>query len=169
MLISARTAPKARGVDEIITAIVTDPEKEAMAREMEKLAENGDEMFRRDADGVRRSHCVVLIGLRSGTVTGGNDCGACGFKTCEELRRATRIEAAFSGPNCAFRLIDLGIALGSAVKTAATLNVDNRIMYRAGVAARRLKLIEADVVYGIPLSATGKNIFFDRTWPVKTR
>ena len=41
----------------------------------------------------------------------------------------------FKGPNCMLRLLDLGIALGSAVKTAQIHNVDNRIMYRAGVAA----------------------------------
>ena len=58
--------------------------------------------------------------------------------------------------------MDLGIAVGSAVKTASMLNVDNRIMYRIGVVARKMKLIEGDVVLGIPLSATGKNIFFDR-------
>jgi uncharacterized ferredoxin-like protein len=42
------------------------------------------------------------------------------------------------------------------------LNVDNRIMYRAGVVARKMGLIDADIVMGIPLSATGKNIYFDR-------
>ena len=72
------------------------------------------------------------------------------------------MEGEFKGPNCAFRLLDMGIALGSAVKTAGMLNVDNRIMYRVGVAARRLGLAKAQIVHGIPLSATGKNIFFDR-------
>jgi uncharacterized ferredoxin-like protein len=56
----------------------------------------------------------------------------------------------------------MGIALGSAVKMAAMMNVDNRIMYRAGVVAREMGLIDADFVMGIPLSATGKSIFFDR-------
>jgi uncharacterized ferredoxin-like protein len=56
----------------------------------------------------------------------------------------------------------MGIALGSAVKTASLLNVDNRIMYRAGAVAREMGLIDADVVMGIPLSATGKSIYFDR-------
>ena len=60
------------------------------------------------------------------------------------------------GPQCAIRLLDLGIALGSAVKTAGLLNVDNRIMYRAGVVARRLGRIDADVVMGIPLSVTAR-------------
>ena len=56
----------------------------------------------------------------------------------------------------------MGIALGSAVKTAGMMNVDNRIMYRVGVVARELELIDADFVMGIPLSVTGKSIYFDR-------
>ncbi len=71
-------------------------------------------------------------------------------------------EDEFRGPQCAYRLLDMGIALGSAVKTASILNADNRIMYRAGVVARQMGLIEADFVMGIPLSATGKSIYFDR-------
>jgi len=61
---------------------------------------------------------------------------------------------------CLFQGIDLGIALASAVKAASDYNVDNRMMYTIGVAARRLKLIEADLVVGIPLSVTGKNVYF---------
>jgi uncharacterized ferredoxin-like protein len=61
--------------------------------------------------------------------------------------------------------VNLGIAIGSAVKTAQILNVDNRVMFSVGVAAQELGLIQADVVYGIPLSATSKNIYFDRKWP----
>ena len=57
---------------------------------------------------------------------------------------------------------DMGIAIGSAVKTAGMLNVDNRVMYRAGVVARALGLIDADFVMGIPLSISGKSIYFDR-------
>ncbi|MCC6041514.1 MAG: ferredoxin domain-containing protein, partial [Desulfurococcaceae archaeon] len=53
----------------------------------------------------------------------------------------------------------------SAVKTASLLNIDNRIMYSVGVAAVELKLIDADIAYGIPLSARSKNIYFDRVWP----
>jgi uncharacterized ferredoxin-like protein len=71
----------------------------------------------------------------------------------------------FRGPQCAWRLQDLGIAVGSAVKTLSMLNVDNRIMYRVGVVARKMGLFDCDVSVGIPLSATGKNIFFDRKWP----
>jgi uncharacterized ferredoxin-like protein len=70
----------------------------------------------------------------------------------------------FMGPTCVFKALDLGIALGSAVKTAGMLNVDNRIMYRIGAAAMKLRLLpEATVVIGIPLSAKGKSIYYDRT------
>jgi uncharacterized ferredoxin-like protein len=42
------------------------------------------------------------------------------------------------------------------------LNVDNRVQQRVGAAARDLSYIKAEVVMGIPVSITGKNIFFDR-------
>lgn len=57
--------------------------------------------------------------------------------------------------------MDLGIALGSAAKQASQLNIDNRLMYMIGAAAETAKLMDADVIIGIPLSATGKNIYFD--------
>lgn len=53
-------------------------------------------------------------------------------------------------------------AAGSAVKTASMLNVDNRIMYRIGVVAKKMGLCEDEVVVGIPLSVSGKSIYFDR-------
>ena len=69
----------------------------------------------------------------------------------------------FDGPTCIFKALDLGIAVGSAVKTASLLNVDNRIFYRIGAAARRLNYLpEASIIMGIPLSAKGKNPYFDR-------
>ncbi len=56
----------------------------------------------------------------------------------------------------------MGIALGSAAKTAGLLNADSRIMYRIGVAARQMGLVDWEFVLGIPLSVTGKSIYFDR-------
>ncbi|HIQ02925.1 MAG TPA: ferredoxin, partial [Desulfurococcales archaeon] len=67
--------------------------------------------------------------------------------------------------NLVMALLNLGIALGSAVKTAGIHNVDNRIMYTIGYAAQRKGLMKADIIIGIPLSAKGKNIYFDRKWP----
>jgi uncharacterized ferredoxin-like protein len=48
------------------------------------------------------------------------------------------------------------------VKTASLHNVDNRVMWRAGVIAASLGIVKAAIVIAIPLSATEKSPFFDR-------
>ncbi len=73
----------------------------------------------------------------------------------------------YSGPHCIMRMIDIGVALSSAAKTASLLNVDNRVQQRVGAAARALGLIKGEVVMGIPISITGKSIYFDRQTPIK--
>ena len=105
----------------------------------------------------------MLIGVQ-GTKKIGLNCGAGGYANCDEFERAEKIEGQdFKGPTCIFKALDFGIALGSAAKTASILNVDNRIMYRVGTAAKRLNLLpEASVIMGIPVSIKGKNIYFDR-------
>ncbi len=159
MAISARTAPKSAGRDFIVVEIIEGEQLQALADKMVEFGERtGKKNFDRDGANVRDSAAVVLIGLKDADVLGLN-CGACGFEKCLE---PNTFEGEFRGPNCALRLLDLGIALGSAVKTASLLNVDNRIMYRAGVVAREMGLIDADFVMGIPLSASGKSIYFDR-------
>jgi uncharacterized ferredoxin-like protein len=169
MLVSARTAPKTIGVDDVIAMIVYGEEKNAIADKMDKIAEERKiEGFKRDAKNVRESDAVVLIRVR-GENTAGLNCGACGHKNCEELKKVVkRRRQDFTGPICIFKAIDLGIAMGSAVKMASLLNVDNRIMYRIGAAASALNLMpETAIVMGIPLSAKGKNIYFDRAYSDK--
>lgn len=164
MLVAARTAPKSGGIDDILTLIVHGEEKETIAGKMEEVAEERKiEGFRRDAKNVRDSQAVVLIGVR-GIKSFGLNCGACGYKNCKEFEEAQkRLGEDFVGPTCLFKALDLGIALGSAVKIASMLNIDNRIMYRVGTAALKLNLMpEATVIMGIPVSAKGKNIYFDR-------
>lgn len=161
MELSARTAPKAAGKDFVVTAVVTGEDLRRLAEDMEKYGtESGKKNFDRDGRNVAGSGAVLLVGL-SGAQAAGLNCGACGRSRCADLPAAAD-GPEFAGPFCAWRLMDLGIALGSAVKTASLLNVDNRIMYRIGVSARRLGLISADVVAGIPLSASGKSPYFDR-------
>ncbi len=63
------------------------------------------------------------------------------------------------------RMMDIGVALSSAAKTASMLNVDNRVQQRVGAAAKELGYIKAEVVMGIPVSITGKNIYYDRKTP----
>lgn len=162
MLISARTAPKAKGEDEVVTGIVTAEEKQALANEMDKIGQKGDafKFFARDAQNVRDAESVILVGLNFKKPAGVN-CGACGYD-CNSILKQKQNVIAYQGPVCTIRAIDLGIAIGSLVSVAKEFGVDNRVMYSIGVAARNLGLMDAQIILGIPLSVKGKNIFFDR-------
>jgi uncharacterized ferredoxin-like protein len=168
MAAAARTAPKTRGLDSIQTLILDGEDLEMLAKAMEaKVGEKGGKVpsFARDAKNVRVASAVLLIG-----VTGEPknpkvplDCGACGYPGCAEFIEAKKSEGEdFRGPLCIYQVMDLGIALGSAAKTAGLLNIDNRIMYSLGAAARKLQIMTADVVIGFPLSVSGKSPYFDR-------
>ncbi|GAH62343.1 unnamed protein product, partial [marine sediment metagenome] len=159
MASSARTAPKAMGIDAIKTMVVDADDLEHLAGAMENRAKEQPPhlapIFVRDAQNVRNSSCVLLIGVTGEPkrIEQPLDCGACGYKTCEELLNARKREGKdFNGPNCIFQAMDLGIALGSAAKLASELNVDNRMMYTIGATAKKLQLLDSDIVIGIPLS-----------------
>jgi uncharacterized ferredoxin-like protein len=165
MLVSARTAPKSGGKDDIYTAYIEGDIKNVLASEMENIGKDRNIAgFIRDAKNVNDSDFVVLIGVSS-TKSFGANCGACGYKTCQEFNKAKKKKGNdFTGPSCHFKILDLGIALCSAVKTASNLNIDNRIMYRVGVAAKKMKILpKTDVICGIPISSRAKNIYFDRS------
>jgi uncharacterized ferredoxin-like protein len=163
MELAARTAPKSAGQDFVLTKLMRGKDIGRLADEMVKYGtKSGKKNFDRDGENVRNSPVVLLVGLKDARPVGLN-CRACGT-TCDKIRQADAGE--FAGPQCAFRLLDMGIALGSAAKTAQMHNADNRIMYRIGVAAIKMGLVDWNICMGIPLSATGKSIYFDR--PVKS-
>ncbi len=166
MAISARTAPKGKGMDALVSTIAGPDDLPLLLKEMERLSEKlGLGFFLRDAGNVAASDACVLIGVRGQEPIGIN-CQGCGYEGCDEMVSAVdpAIPAGpFRGPNCIVKITDLGIAIGSAVKTASIHNIDNRVMYSAGAAALSLGWLEGcTVAYGIPLKASGKNIFFDR-------
>ena len=163
MAAAARTAPKSRGLDSIKTLILSEREQlENLAKAMEeRYKEDPDNLsfFKRNAEDVRNSMAVLLLGVTGEPVN--LNCGACGYRYCSDFLKAAEVETEDAkGPLCIFKAIDLGIALGSAVKTAAIHNIDNRVMFSIGSAARRLKLLPADFIIGIALTATGKNVYF---------
>jgi len=141
MCIAARTAPKSYGEDNIITAIIYDEELKKLQEEMRKIGEEKNLHFlSRDAENIN-DKIVVLIG------------------TSLKTRPPLFLDNEYIDP-----CVDLGIAIGSAVSTASILKIDNRIMLSIGLAAVNLKILGKDVkiAYGIPLSISGKNPFFDR-------
>jgi uncharacterized ferredoxin-like protein len=166
MVLAARTAPKAVGIDSIAVEILAGKEKEQLGDRMIAWADElGMDFFRVNGDQVKASDATVLIGVR-GQETPGINCGGCGFATCADLEKAVKSgknkSALYPGPNCVFKVTDLGIAVGSAVKTASIHNVDNRVMASIGIAALKRGMLKGcTVAYGIPLKASGKNIFFD--------
>ena len=157
MAAAARTAPKAKGVDNILTMIVDGDDKDAVAAEMRRIAESDapDPVFMRDAGSVDASDFVVLIAVKDNHATIPY-CGICGFENC-----AAAIEA---GAACAFNTSDLGTAACSACAVASHHWIDNRLMYTVGRAAQDLGLFGTKVrmCYGIPISARGKSIYYDR-------
>lgn len=161
MAVAARTAPKARGTDNLEIAILTgDSIKELAAKTHEMGKKNKMDFFIRDAGNLKEAQAVLLIGTHIKT-QGVKNCGMCGFKDCSAKKK-------HEDTPCVFNTNDLGIAIGSAVSVAANHHIDNRVMFSLGQAAIKLELLgkEIKVAFGIPLSATSKNPFFDRP-PVK--
>ncbi len=158
MMVAARTAPKARGADNLEIVMLTGNHIKTLAEKMEEIGIKEDNhIFLRDSKNVHDSaDVVILIGTYLKSV-GLKLCGFCGFDNCEQKDKHPDIP-------CAYNTGDLGIAIGSAVSMAADYRGDNRIMYTIGYAAREMKILNSDVkiIYGIPLSATSKNPFFDR-------
>ncbi|MBN1383826.1 MAG: ferredoxin [Elusimicrobia bacterium] len=156
MCVAAKTAPKARGIDNIVTLILTDKEMIDLSEKMVEVAKSGyrTNTFLRDAEALKKATAIVLIGTKVSFI--GLDCGFCGFESCKKCEESNAV--------CAYNSGDLGIAAGSAVSIAADSRIDNRIMYTAGYASVKNGLLGKDVkiAFGVPLSATGKNVFFDR-------
>lgn len=157
IIIAARTAPKARGINNLETALITGNDIKVLSDKMKQIAEQGGEaFFARDSASILNAEAIVLLGSKYQTY-GLKKCGYCGFESCDDKNRP-------KGVACVYHIIDLGIAIGSAVSVASNHHVDNRIMYSIGQAALDLNIFEKDVkiVFGIPLSATSKSPFFDR-------
>jgi uncharacterized ferredoxin-like protein len=178
--VAAMTAPKSggqlfiRGGSPFIeTEIVED--KATLKQMADWLRKRGEKLkepiWFRDADTAEKLDIVLIIGL-SGWYPPQYDCGACGYSTCAEFLKArpgyanaSAAEWEFNGPVCQLRAIDLGIAVGSAAKTASLNNVDTRCQTRIAAAARHLKVIQADLAVALSMSVSHKNIFFDKKMP----
>lgn len=157
MCAAARTAPKTKGEDFLSTCVVTGEEIGALADEMERLSEVYHYgFFCRDAQNIRDSAAVVVLGVENQSRGMQDGCGYCGFHNCHQCEN--------HGGMCAYSPIDLGIAVGAAVSVAADHRIDNRVMFSAGRAAMSLGIFPDSVreVLAIPLSVSGKSPYYDR-------
>lgn len=157
MVTAAVTAPKAKGIRNMYTAIITGSDIIPIAVKMEQMALEFDvPSFHRDAQNIKQCDAMVLLGTAIQSINL-KKCGMCGFANCAEKNKHSTVP-------CVFNTGDLGIALGSAVSIAMDNRIDNRIMYTVGQAVKELDIFPENVsiIYAIPLKASSKNIFFDR-------
>ena len=158
MLIAARTAPKAKGIDNLSIALLDKEGIRKLSDRLKEMASRKETMahLMRDANNILSADRLVLIGTRLKSI-GLRSCDMCGYPSCDEKDKHPEVP-------CIFNPGDLGIAVGSAVSVAMDARVDSRIMYSVGLAAIELKLLGEDVkiALGIPLSVSAKNPFFDR-------
>ena len=179
MAAAAITAPKSGGQlflagkhNFVETVIVDDAatRSELAAWMRARGKERREQIWFRDAEVAEAIDAVLFVGLAE-WYPPNYDCGACGYATCAEFLHATKAlrddsaELEFAGPTCNLRDIDLGIAVGSAAKTAAIHSIDCRCQTRIAVAARKLAVIRADVAVALSLSMTHKAVGFDRRMP----
>ena len=154
LMLAAETAPKGRGINCLKMITLDGEQKDALAKQMKIIGEReGIAFFLRDADNLAEAQAVILLGCENGVR--GLNCGLCGCPSCQEKAKPYP---------CVFNIIDLGIALGSAVSSAANFKIDTRIMYSAGKTAMEMQLLDENTacILAIPLSVSAKNIFFDR-------
>lgn len=155
MMAAARTAPKGKGLDRLETFFLEGEEKDQFTQSMRVYGkEIGADFFLRDAGNIDKAAAVVFFGAEDNYH--GLNCGYCGKASCAEASK--------DGVRCAFAVNDLGIAIGSAVSVAADSRIDNRVMYSAGRTAIELGLFSKNVkvAFAVPLSVSGKSVFFDR-------
>jgi uncharacterized ferredoxin-like protein len=179
MAAAAITAPKSGGQlflagkhNFMETVIVDDADTRHQLAEWLRARgkERREAIWFRDAEVAEAVDAVLFVGMVD-WYPPNYDCGACGYATCAEFLHATKplrddsAELEFVGPTCNLRDIDLGIAVGSAAKTAAIHSIDCRCQTRVAVAARKLGIIRADIAVALSLSLTHKAIGFDRRMP----
>lgn len=155
MMTAARTAPKGKGFDIIEVTLATDQTIVQLSKAMlEYSRKTGLKFILRDAENILHAEAVILIGTKQ--KSHGLDCGYCGFETCTAKNE-------FSNIPCALNTVDVGIALGSACSIAADLRVDSRVMFSVGRVVLELNWMPGCTsIYGIPISSSSKNPFFDR-------
>ncbi|MHB8448917.1 MAG: DUF2148 domain-containing protein [Mycobacteriales bacterium] len=180
MAAAAITAPKSGGQLFLAgkrpfmeTVIIDDPDTRAQLAGWlrSRGKERREAIWFRDAEVTETVDAILFVGLLPDWYPPNYDCGACGYATCMEflhaskLLRADSAELEFTGPVCNLRDIDLGIAVGSAARTAALHCIDCRCQTRVATAARKLGHITAEHAVALSLSMTHKAIGFDRRMP----
>lgn len=155
MMTAGRTAPKAKGSDNIEIIAITGEDIYHLAKATREMAdETGLKFLLRDADNIMQAGAVILIGTKTKIM--GLNCGYCGHQTCA-------IKEKHEAVPCVMNSVDVGIALGSMTALAADLRVDSRVMFSLGLGAKKMGLLAGcNSIFAVPVSVSSKSPFFDR-------
>jgi uncharacterized ferredoxin-like protein len=155
MMTAARTAPKGKGFDIIeVVTISGETIKKLSEAMLEYSAKSGLKFILRDSANILNAQAIVLIGTKQQIHN--LNCGYCGFESCSAKNE-------FPDVPCSLNSIDVGIAIGSACSVASDRKVDSRVMFSVGRVAQELGMLPGcSNIYGIPISCSSKNPFFDR-------
>ena len=101
------------------------------------------------------------------------DCGACGFGTCAEFNRYAKENRSrgtlWSGPSCAWKLMDFGAACDFACAAVAQHRMDCRAMATVGAAASGVGYLpQCSAHIGVPIGPPGELIYYSRKQNMKS-
>lgn len=161
MMTAARTAPKGKGIDIVEVIMITGESIMQLSKAMLDYSEKtGMKFITRDANNILQAEAIILIGTKQQSQN--LNCGYCGFDTCAE-------KMTYPDVPCAINTVDVGIAIGSACSVAADHRVDSRVMFSVGRVAQEQNMMpDSTSIYGIPISGSTKNPFFDRAPKAQT-
>lgn len=156
MMTAARTAPKGKGFDIIEVALVTDETIELLSKAMlEYSQKTGFKFITRDAENIlHNAEAIVLIGTAQHVQ--GLNCGYCGFDTCVAKNE-------FPDVPCSLNSVDVQNChwfslLGSCRSSGRQ---PGYVLCGTGCAGTGM-MPGCSNIYGIPISSSSKNPFFDR-------
>ncbi|MBS3817785.1 MAG: hypothetical protein KGY76_09520 [Candidatus Thermoplasmatota archaeon] len=153
--IAAENSPKI-SEDDIELVSLDDAEKEMLVEEMYQLSDEfDDESYSEEGESIETSDKIFLIGLEDHEPLD-IDCRACGFESCKDFQDAEEKEKIFKGPNCVFKILDLGMSLGYAWTTSEMHKVKPDISIKGGLAAVHLGLSETRICLAMTIK-TGSN------------
>lgn len=111
---------------------------------------------------MKEPHVLLLLGDSRKSPYQYN-CGACGYRTCNELNRAEPMDSLLAiGPSCQFKNININIAANAAAAAAWRLGLHCRVFSTFAFAARALEIMSEDLVVSVSVSAAKKDPYFDR-------
>ncbi len=158
--IAAKSSPSSLNESFTDISILDEAEKEMLVEEMYQMAdEKEDETYTEVSEDIEQSEKVILIGLDDHHSIG-LDCKACGYESCEILERSDQKKDIFEGPNCLFKVMDIGTSLGYALQSANRNNVYASISIKGGLAAKNLGLSTSRLCVAIQINTKSKEFSF---------